>query len=76
MITTTSKKNVQAKEGYNKELLEEIERLKLQLEGAKGQVIHTHSVSVEYITIEGRAKEMDGRIGEMMNELDRNKSER
>ena len=28
MITTNSKKNVQAKEGYNKELLEEIERLK------------------------------------------------
>lgn len=66
MITTNSKKNVQAKEGYNKELLEEIERLKKELEGAKGQVIHTHSVSVEYITIEREAAEMDSRITEMM----------
>lgn len=58
MIQTHSKKNVQAKEGYNKELLEEIERLKSELESAKGhvEVVHTHSVSVEYITIEKQAE--------------------
>lgn len=76
MITTNSKKNVQAKEGYNKELLEEIQRLKKELEGAKGQVIHTHSVSVEYITIERQAEELDGRIAEMKQLLESNKHDK
>lgn len=31
MISTNSKKNVQGRDGYNKELLEEIERLKKEL---------------------------------------------
>lgn len=76
MITTNSKKNVQAKEGYNKELLEEIERLKKELEGAKGTVVHTHSVSVEYITIERQAEEIDGRIAEMQQMLESNKHDK
>jgi predicted ATP-grasp superfamily ATP-dependent carboligase len=50
--------------------------LKKELEGAKGQVIHTHSVSVEYITIERQAEELDSRITEMMQELDHKKNEK
>ncbi len=50
--------------------------MKKQLEGAQGQVIHTHSVSVEYITVEKQAEEMDSRITQMMQELDQNKSEK
>ena len=50
--------------------------MKKELEGAKGQVIHTHSVSVEYITVEKQAEEMDSRIGQMMQELDQNKQEK
>lgn len=76
MISTHSKKNVQAKEGYNKQLLEEIQRLKKELEGAKGQVIHTHTVSVEYITVEKQADELDSRISQMVQELDQNKAQR
>lgn len=76
LISTNSKKNVQAKQGYNKELLEQIQRLKKQLEGAQGQVIHTHSVSVEYITIEKQAEDMQNRISQMMQELDQNKHEK
>lgn len=76
MITTNSKKNVQAKEGYNKELLEEIQRLRKELEGAKGQVIHTHSVSVEYITIQRQAEEIDGRIAEMKQLLESNQHDK
>jgi kinesin family member 1 len=79
LITTKSKKNVTAKEGYNKELLEEIERLKKELENAKATVIpgeHSHSVSVEYITVEKEAALMDGRIAQMMQDLDTNIHER
>lgn len=35
LISTQTKKNVTAKEGYNKQLLIEIERLKKELEQAK-----------------------------------------
>ena len=72
-IETHSKKNVSGKEGYNKELLEEIERLKHQLENAQGQVVHTHSVSIEYITVEGQTVETDRRITQMVQELDQRK---
>ena len=37
---------------------------------------HSHSVSVEYITVERDAAQMDGRIAQMMQELDQNKNER
>ena len=46
MITTKTKKNVEQKGGYNKELLEEIERLKGELQSAQGKNTHTHSHSV------------------------------
>jgi hypothetical protein len=48
--------------------------LKKELEGAKGQVIHTHTVSVEYITVEKQADELDSRISQMVQELDQNKA--
>ena len=80
LITTKSKKNVSAKEGYNKELLEEIQRLKKELENAKDTEaapgVHSHSVRVEYITVEKQAAEAEGRIAEMMKELEKNKAER
>ena len=77
LITTQSKKNVSAKEGYNKELLLQIERLKKELEDAKtgGGHSHSHSVSVEYITVEKQAAGMDGRIADMMTQLNQNISE-
>ena len=81
MITTQTKKNVSAKEGYNKELLLQIERLKKELEDAKvagtgpGTHSHSHSVSVEYITVEKEAASMDGRIADMMTQLNQNISE-
>lgn len=50
--------------------------MKKELESAKGQVIHTHSVSVEYITVERQAEEMDSRISQMVQELDQNRAER
>ena len=60
MITTQSKKNVEQKEGYNKELLAEIERLKLELENASGKVVnthtHSHSTNVEYLTMEDQTR--------------------
>ncbi len=46
MITTKTKKNVESKGGYNKELLEEIEKLKEELGKATGQHTHSHSHSV------------------------------
>ena len=77
MITTKTKKNVEQKGGYNKELLEEIERLKGELENATGKNTHTHShsVSVEYITVEDRkrAEELESRIRILMEELQNNK---
>ena len=59
MISTKTKKNVEQKGGaYNKELLEEIERLKNELDAAQGKNTHphTHSVNVEYITVEDRKR--------------------
>lgn len=57
MISTKTKKNVEQKGGaYNKELLEEIERLKLELDNAQGKHTHTHSVNVEYITVEDKKR--------------------
>ena len=51
--------------------------MKKELEDAKAQVgTHTHSVSVEYITIEKEVEMIDGRIANMMQELDQNGSER
>ena len=79
LISTQTKKNVSAKQGYNKQLLLEIERLKKELEEAKAQIgvnTHSHSVSVEYITIEKEVAQIDGRISSMMQELDQNGSER
>ena len=75
LITTQSKKNVSAKEGYNKELLLQIQRLKKELEDAKtsgGTHSHSHSVSVQYITVEKEAAGMDGRIADMMTQLNQN----
>lgn len=78
MITTKTKKNVEQKDGYNKELLEEIERLKEELSNAHGKTTHTHShsVNVEYITVEDRkrAQELEERIRIMMEELQKNKN--
>ena len=80
MISTKTKKNVQQKGGaYNKQLLEEIERLKEELDSAKGKNTHshthTHSVNVEYITVEDRkrAEELQARIRLLMQELQSNK---
>lgn len=60
MITTQSKKNVEQKEGYNKELMAEIERLKAELDKAQGTVInthtHSHSTNVEYLTMEDQTR--------------------
>ena len=78
LISTKTKKNVESKGGYNKELLEEIERLKEELNNAQGKHTHSHShsVNVEYITVEDRkrAEELENRIKIMMEELQKNKS--
>lgn len=51
----------------------EIERLKKELEAAKtGGGSHSHSVSVEYITVEKEAASMDGKIADMVSALDQN----
>ena len=76
-ISTTTKKNVAGKEGYNKELIEEIEKLKEQLKKAGGKETHTHShsVDVQYITLEDqeRANSLENRIKMLMGELEDNK---
>ena len=78
MISTKTKKNMEQKGGYNKELLEQIERLKEELENATGKHTHTHShsVNVEYITVEDRkrAEELENKIRIMMEELQNNKN--
>ena len=78
-IQTSSKKNIEQKGNFNKELLNEIERLKAELE--KVQVIntntntHSHSHSVEYIKIEdeSKIKELRDQLKAMMEELSNNK---
>lgn len=53
--------------------------MKKELEEAKAQAAvpsHSHSVSVEYITIEKEVANIDGRIANMMQELDQNGNER
>ena len=80
MITTQSKKNVEQKEGYNKELMAELEKLKAELEKAQGKVVnthtHSHSTNVEYLTMEDQTRilELQAKIQAMMDELQKNKS--
>lgn len=68
MISTKTKKNVEANEGYNKELLMEIERLKKELEDAK------NATTVVQAPAGSEAEMMDGRIAGMVQSLDQNLS--
>lgn len=78
-IQTVSKKNIEQKGNFNKELLNEIERLKAELD--KAQVVnthttsHSHSHSIEYIKVEDatKIKELQDQLKAMIDELSNNK---